>query len=58
MQVDERVDNGDWSTEGTEYSGAPDQIISLGGPITTFRWDMATDVDFNNLSVREIILPQ
>jgi hypothetical protein len=58
VKVDERIDNGGWGTEGTECGGAPDQIISWGGPITTFRWDTATDVDFKNLSVREIIPPQ
>ena len=58
VKVDERVDNGGWGTEGAECGGAPDQIISWGGPITTFRWDTATDVDFKNLSVREIIPPQ
>jgi hypothetical protein len=58
VKVDERVDNGGWGTEGVECGGAPDQIISWGGPITTFRWDTATDVDFKNLSVREIIPPQ
>src|SRR5919106_787174 len=58
VKVDERVDNGGWGTEGTECGGAPDQIISWGGPITTFRWDTATDVDFKNLSVREIVPPQ
>jgi len=58
VKVDEIIDNGGWGTEGTECGGAPDQIISWGGPITTFRWDTATDVDFKNLSVREIIPPQ
>lgn len=58
VKVDERVDSGGWGTEGTECGGAPDQIITWGGPITTFRWDTATDVDFKNLSVREIIPPQ
>ena len=58
VKVDERVDRGGWGTEGTECGGAPDQIISWGGPITTFRWDTATDVDFKNLSVREILPPQ
>jgi hypothetical protein len=58
VKVDERVDSGGWGTEGTECGGAPDQIISWGGPITTFRWDTATDVDFKNLSVREIMPPQ
>ncbi len=58
VKVDETVDRGGWGTEGTECGGAPDQIISWGGPITTFRWDTATDVDFKNLSVREIVPPQ
>jgi hypothetical protein len=45
-------------TEDVVCGGAPDQIISWGGPIATFRWDSATDVDFKNLSVREIVPPQ
>jgi hypothetical protein len=57
VKVDETVDRGGWGTEGTQCGGAPDQIISWGGPITTFRWDTATDVDFKNLSVREIVAP-
>ena len=58
VKVDESVDRGGWGTEDTACGGAPDQIISWGGPITTFRWDTATDVDFKNLSVREIVPPQ
>jgi hypothetical protein len=58
VKVDENVDRGGWGTEGGECGGAPDQIISWGGPITTFRWDTATDVDFKYLSVREIAAPQ
>jgi Concanavalin A-like lectin/glucanases superfamily/F5/8 type C domain len=58
VKVDENVDRGSWGTEGGECGGAPDQIISWGGPITTFRWDTATDVDFKYLSVREIVPPQ
>jgi hypothetical protein len=58
VKYDENVDRGGWGTEGVQCGGAPDQIISWGGPITTFRWDTATDVDFKNLSVREIIPPQ
>jgi uncharacterized protein YxeA len=58
VKVDENVDRGGWGTEGGECGGAPDQIISWGGPITTFRWDTATDVDFKYLSVREIVPPQ
>jgi hypothetical protein len=58
VKFDENIDRGSWGTEGTACGGTPDQIISWGGPITTFRWDTATDVDFKNLSVREIISPQ
>jgi concanavalin A-like lectin/glucanase superfamily protein/F5/8 type C domain-containing protein len=58
VKVNENVDRGGWGTEDTECGGAPDQIITWGGPITTFRWDTATDVDFKNLSVREIVPPQ
>jgi len=57
VKVDENVDRGGWGTEDTQCGGAPDQIITWGGPITTFRWDTATDVDFKNLSVREIAPP-
>jgi F5/8 type C domain len=57
VKVDENVDRGGWGTEGTECGGAPDQRITWGGPITTFRWDTATDVDFKYLSVREISPP-
>jgi hypothetical protein len=58
VKVDENVDRGGWGNEGRECNGAPDQIITWGGPIATFRWDTATDVDFKNLSVREIQPPQ
>ena len=37
------------------WSTRPDN--KLDDPITTFRWDTATDVDFKNLSVREIVAP-
>lgn len=53
-KVYEYIDNGDWGKEGKECSGKKDQIITWGGPIATFRWDGATDVDFKFLSVREI----
>ena len=48
------MDSGDWGKEGKECNGKKDQIITWGGPIATFRWDGATDVDFKFLSVREI----
>lgn len=58
VKVDENIDKGGWGNEGKECNGAPDQIVTWGGPIATFRWDTATDVDFKNLSVREIQPPQ
>ena len=56
-KVYETVDNGGWGTEGDYCGGSPDQLITWGGPEVTFRWDTATDVDFKNLSVREIQPP-
>ena len=58
VKVDENVDKGGWGNEGRECNGAPDQIITWGGPIATFRWDTATNVDFKYSSVREIQPPQ
>jgi len=57
VKVDELTDSGGWGREAQECGGKPDQIITWGGPITTFRWDTANDVDFKNLSVREIQPP-
>lgn len=55
VKVFETVDAGGWGSEGTAgCGGQADQIITWGGPIATFRWDSATDVDFKNLSIREI----
>ena len=53
-KVVENTDSGGWGDEGGECGGAPDQIITWGGPVATFRWDGATDVDIKNFSVREI----
>jgi hypothetical protein len=53
-KVDENIDAGGWGSEGEECGGEPDQIITWGGPIATFRWDGASDVDIKNFSVREI----
>lgn len=51
------VDAGGWGTEGDLCGGEPDQKITWGGPIATFRYDNASDVDFEFLSVREIAVP-
>jgi hypothetical protein len=56
-KVDENIDAGGWGDNGEECGGEPDQIITWGGPIATFRWDGASDVDIKNLSVREIQPP-
>ena len=54
VKLNERIDKGGWGNNGGECGGDPDQIITWGGPIATFRWDSASDVDIKNFSVREI----
>jgi len=54
VKANERVDNGGWGNNGGECGGEADQIITWGGPIATFRWDSAQDVDIRDFSVREI----
>jgi len=43
----------EYGSRRMQWSTRPDN--KLDGPITTFRWDIPTDVDFKNLSVREIV---
>ena len=57
VKVDEHMDEGGWGDEGDKCGGSPDQIVSWGGPIVTFRWDGAKDVDIKHFSVREIQSP-
>ena len=57
VKVDENTDSGGWGNSGEECGGASDQIITWGGPVATFRWDGASDVDIKNFSVREIHPP-
>jgi hypothetical protein len=57
VKVDENIDSGGWGNSDGECGGEPDQIITWGGPIATFRWDGASDVDIKNFSVREIQPP-
>ncbi|MGH9978065.1 MAG: discoidin domain-containing protein [Nitrososphaeraceae archaeon] len=52
------IDQGGWGSDGGECNGEPDQIISWGGPVASFRWDGANSVDIKNLSVREIVPPK
>ena len=56
-KIDEKIDNGGWGKDGSRCGGTPDQIITWGGPIATFRWDGANDVDMKDFSVREIQAP-
>ena len=53
-KVYEGGDSGKWGRSGAECQVNADQILTWGGPIAAFRWDFAKDVDFRNLSVREI----
>jgi uncharacterized protein YchJ len=57
VKINDFVDSGRWGDQGGYCGGASDQLITWGGPIATFRWDYATDVDFKNFSVREIQAP-
>jgi hypothetical protein len=54
LKVNEFVDSGGFGKAGGECGGGPDQIITWGGPIATYRWDNSPDVDVKDLSVREI----
>jgi hypothetical protein len=58
QKVYDFIDQGGWGNDGGECNGAPDQIISWGGPVASFRWDGANSVDIKNLSVREITPPK
>nr|WP_223757767.1 discoidin domain-containing protein [Myxococcus sp. RHSTA-1-4] len=54
-KVYDMVDSGSWGGDAQHCGGAvPAMPITWGGPIATFRWDSASDVDFKWLSVREI----
>ena len=54
IKAAEKIDKGGWGNTGGECGGEADQIITWGGPIASFRWDGATDVDIKKFSVREI----
>ncbi|PTL76925.1 carbohydrate-binding protein [Vitiosangium sp. GDMCC 1.1324] len=54
-KIYEKVDDGSWGGDADHCGGSvPAMPITWGGPIATFRWDSASDVDFKWLSVREI----
>ncbi len=57
VKINEYIDKGEWGDTGKKCDGKRDQKITWGGPIATFRWDRADDVDFKNFSVREIQPP-
>ena len=48
------TDSGGFGEDGDRCGGSPDELISWGGPVATFRWDGTSNVDIKNLSVREI----
>ena len=56
-KIGEYLDQGGWGKNGTKCGGKPDQIITWGSPMVTFRWDDVS-IDFRNLSIREIEPPQ
>ncbi len=58
IKVNEFTDAGGFGDKGQVCGGKPDQIITWGGPIATFRWDKTTDVDIKDFSIREIQPPQ
>ncbi|HLM44638.1 MAG TPA: carbohydrate-binding protein [Myxococcaceae bacterium] len=50
------TDSGQLGGDASHCGGSVDAMpITWGGPIATFRWDSASDVDFKWLSVREIV---
>jgi hypothetical protein len=57
QKVYDFIDQGGWGSEGGECNGEPDQIVTWGGPIASFRWDDGNSIDIKNLSVREIVPP-
>ena len=56
-KVNEYLDRGGWKADSNICGGSKDQIILWGGPVATFRWDNASDVDFKWFSIREINPP-
>ncbi|RKH03005.1 carbohydrate-binding protein [Corallococcus carmarthensis] len=54
-KVYDMTDDGAWGGDAQHCGGSVGAMpITWGGPIATFRWDNATDVDFKWMSVREI----
>lgn len=54
-KIYDMTDSGSWGGDGSHCGGSVAAApMTWGGPIATFRWDSATDVDFKWLSVREV----
>ena len=53
-KIHEYIDKGGWGSTMSRCGGIADQLITWGSPVVTFRWDDTADVDFRDLSVREI----
>ncbi|MBE4753611.1 carbohydrate-binding protein [Corallococcus sp. ZKHCc1 1396] len=54
-KVYDMTDAGDWGGDAQHCGGSVGAMpITWGGPIATFRWDNANDVDFKWMSVREV----
>jgi hypothetical protein len=54
-KIYDMVDDGTWGGDTKHCGGGRDGMpFTWGGPIATFRWDNASDVDFKWMSVREI----
>jgi hypothetical protein len=56
-KVNEHLDKGGFEADSNKCGGTLDQKVVWGGPVATFRWDKATDVDFKWFSIREISPP-
>ncbi|MCI0569985.1 MAG: carbohydrate-binding protein [Myxococcaceae bacterium] len=55
QKIAEKVDDGTWGGDASHCGASSDTMpITWGGPVATFRWDGASDVDVKWLSVREL----
>lgn len=54
VMKDSRFDSGGWGSAGGHCDGDDDQVGIWGGPYVTFRWDNASSVELQKVSVREI----
>jgi hypothetical protein len=59
-KVYEYMDTGGWGSTMNRCGGAPDQLITWGSPVATFRWDDTADVvlriyQFGRLNLHDIV---